>query len=159
MLRDALPDTIRERIAADAAKLAAPKPSDSAPGTARPAAKSRAPAKANPEAAPSKVEDVSIGNDGELVVFVRRLLAMAQNQKQRDAIQAGRLKFRLKQAHPASPSSGGGTVERIDKGLVTERKLLATAKSGKNLVLAKGVVLTPLARDKARQLGVQIERE
>ena len=42
---------------------------------------------------------------------------------------------------------------------MTERSLVAAAKAGKKLVIAKGVVLTPLARDKARQLGVQIERE
>jgi len=49
--------------------------------------------------------------------------------------------------------------ERIDKGIVTEKKVMAAAKAGKKLVVGKGVVLTPLARDKARQLGVEIERE
>ena len=38
-------------------------------------------------------------------------------------------------------------------------KFVAAAKSGKKLTVAKGVVVTPLARDKARQLGVVIERE
>ena len=33
------------------------------------------------------------------------------------------------------------------------------AKAGKKLIVGKGVSVTPLARDKARQLGVQIERE
>jgi hypothetical protein len=36
---------------------------------------------------------------------------------------------------------------------------MAAAEAGKKLVVGKGVVLTPLARDKARQLGVEIERE
>ena len=56
----------------------------------------------------------------------------------------------------ATQSTGG---HRIDKGLVAERHIVAAAKSGKKITVAKGVVVTPLARDKARQLGVVIERE
>jgi hypothetical protein len=56
----------------------------------------------------------------------------------------------------AAQSTGG---HRIDKGLVAERHVVAAAKSGKKLTVAKGVAVTPLARDKARQLGVVIERE
>jgi hypothetical protein len=33
------------------------------------------------------------------------------------------------------------------------------AAAGARLVLGRGAVLTPLARDKARTLGVQIEKE
>jgi len=33
------------------------------------------------------------------------------------------------------------------------------AAEGARLVLARGAVLTPLARDRARALGVEIERE
>jgi hypothetical protein len=42
---------------------------------------------------------------------------------------------------------------------VTERKVQEAAKAGGRIVLGRGAVLTPLAREKARALGVQIERE
>ena len=140
VLRDALPEAVREKIAAQAADAAAPKQKKS---EARPA-----------ESETSKVEDVVLVTDTELAAFVRRVI------EQREAIQSGRLKFRLKRARKAAeaePTKGGS--ERIDKGIVTEKKVMAAAKAGKRLVVGKGVVVTPLARDKARQLGVQIERE
>ena len=139
VLRDALPEAVREKIAAQAAETAAPK--------------KRTEARAADSDA-SKVEEVSIASDAELAAFVRRVL------EQREAIQAGRLKFRLKRARKATeaePAKGGG--ERVDKGIVTEKRVMAAAKAGKRLVVGKGVVVTPLARDKARQLGVEIERE
>jgi hypothetical protein len=103
----------------------------------------------------SKVEEVTIATDAELAAFVRRVI------EQRETIQSGRLKFRLKRARKSAASDAAppGGSERIDKGIVTEKKVMAAAKAGKRLVVGKGVVLTPLARDKARQLGLQIERE
>jgi hypothetical protein len=48
---------------------------------------------------------------------------------------------------------------RIEKGAVTERVVREAKAAGARLVLAPGAVLTPLARDKAKALGVQIEKE
>ena len=48
---------------------------------------------------------------------------------------------------------------RIDRGAVTERKVEEAAKAGARLVLGPGAVLTPLAREKARAKGIEIERE
>ncbi len=139
VLRDALPEAVREKIAAQAADAAAPKKKEVR--------------SANSDTA--KVEEVALATDVELAAFIRRVI------EQREAIQAGRLKFRLKRARKSSdadvaPRDGG---ERIDKGIVTEKRVMAAAKAGKRLVVGKGVVVTPLARDKARQLGVAIERE
>jgi hypothetical protein len=57
--------------------------------------------------------------------------------------------------------SGGAalTARRVEKGAVTERAVSAAAKAGERLVLGPRAVLTPLARDKARALGVPIEKE
>jgi hypothetical protein len=58
------------------------------------------------------------------------------------------------------PRAGAGlTVRRVEKGAVTERAVIAAAKAGERLVLGPRAVLTPLARDKARALGVPIEKE
>jgi len=48
---------------------------------------------------------------------------------------------------------------RIGKGAVTERAVQAAASAGARLVLGPRAVLTPLARDRARALGVPIEKE
>ena len=103
----------------------------------------------------AKVEDVALATDVELAAFVRRVI------EQREAIQAGRAQVPAEaraQVGDADVAPRGGS-ERIDKGIVTEKRVMAAAKAGKRLVVGKGVVVTPLARDKARQLGVQIERE
>jgi hypothetical protein len=140
VLRDALPEAARAKIAGQVADAVAPRKKDGA----RPA-----------ESDASKTEEVAIATDADLAAFVRRVI------DQRGAIQAGRLRFRLKRSRKAADTdvSPRGGSERIDKGIVTEKKVVAAAKAGKGLVVGKGVVLTPLARDKARQLGVQIERE
>ena len=82
--------------------------------------------------------------------FVRDLLTRAD----RDAILAGRVRFTLGEA-TAPPADA----TRIDRGAVTERTVAAAAKAGGRLVLGPRAVLTPLAREKARALGIEIERE
>lgn len=65
---------------------------------------------------------------------------------------------------PLTPADHGraGTSQadhRIEKGAVTERAVQAAASAGARLVLGPRAVLTPLARDRARALGVPIEKE
>ncbi len=93
-------------------------------------------------------EHVTLSTDADLDRFVRALLARPQDH---EAILAGRLRFTL----------GGGAppVGAALRGAVTERKVQEAAKAGGRIVLGRGAVLTPLAREKARALGVQIERE
>jgi hypothetical protein len=47
----------------------------------------------------------------------------------------------------------------VDKGAVTEAMVGQAAQAGARLVLGRRAVLTPLARDRARAAGVEIERE
>jgi hypothetical protein len=54
-------------------------------------------------------------------------------------------------------TSGGD--HRIERGAVTERAVQTAASAGARLVLGPRAVLTPLARDRARALGVPIEKE
>ena len=93
---------------------------------------------------PERTETVRIESDADLAAFVRVVL------DQSDAIRTGRLRFTL----------GGATgAMRIAHGAVTERTIKKAADAGGRLVLGPGAVLTPLAREKARALGVDIERE
>ncbi len=60
-----------------------------------------------------------------------------------------------------SPALGSpaGPVRRIERGAVTERLVDQAARAGERLVLGRSAVLTPLARDRARSSGVEIEKE
>jgi hypothetical protein len=102
------------------------------------------------------VEAVSIRTDAELGSFVMHLLHLFENPKHRDALRAGRLRFRL-----AAPVAGGPAQpsHRIEKGAVTEAMVAASARAGARLVLGRRAVLTPLARDRARATGVEIVKE
>ena len=97
------------------------------------------------EGAGARVEPVRIDSDAALAAFVQLVLARA------DEIRAGALSFTLGEA-----TSG---VVRVDRGAVTERIVKQAADAGARLVLAPRAVITPLAREKARALGVEIERE
>lgn len=164
VLRDAVPADLQKKLSAALARKS---------GAA-------AIAKAKPDraAADDRGEEVVIGSDADLNSFVQRLLAMAEDSATREALKSGQKRFRLVKSagrlsaasrhrereesrRPASSqaSTGRSDGNRIDKGLVAERHIVAAAKNGKKLTIAKGVAVTPLARDKARQLGVVIERE
>jgi hypothetical protein len=91
------------------------------------------------------VETVSLRTDDDLARFAARVLADAA------AVQSGALRFTFGEAR-----SG---VRRIEKGAVTERTVNEAAHAGQRLVLAPAAVLTPLAKERARHLKVEIERE
>lgn len=100
--------------------------------------------------------DVRISTDAELREFVLRVLRLADNPKLRRDLIAGRIRFRL-----AGPPADAAVraAQRVEAGAVTERAVIAAAKDGARLVLGPRAVLTPLAKDKARTLGVPIEKE
>jgi hypothetical protein len=129
-------------------------------------------------------ETVNLSTDEDLAAFVKRLLDLDPGQ--REELRSGRKRFRL--ASPQAPSvpadagqAGAGPggagpisagqsngaeragpsapVRRIERGAVTEAVIAAAAGAGERLVLGRGAVLTPLARDRARASGVQIEKE
>jgi hypothetical protein len=105
-------------------------------------------------------ELVAIDSDADLDRFVRALADRLEDPHTRDAIRSGRLRFALSSG--AGRSTGGGRsdgVVRVERGALTERAVQQAAKAGARLVLARGAVATPLAREKARALGIEIERE
>jgi hypothetical protein len=128
-------------------------------------------------------EMVNLSTDQDLAAFVNRLLDLDPDQ--REELRSGRKRFRLAappappalpgpsvpaaagRAGPVSAGSGNGAeragestpVRRIERGAVTEAAVMAAARAGERLVLGRGAVLTPLARDRARASGVPIEKE
>ena len=57
------------------------------------------------------------------------------------------------------PVPAGAPVRRVESGAVTEALVKQAAQAGERLVLGRGAVLTPLARDRARASGVEIVKE
>jgi hypothetical protein len=129
-------------------------------------------------------ETVNLLTDEDLAAFVKRLLDLDPGQ--REELRSGRKRFRLaNQQAPSVPAGAGqggagqggagqisagqgngaeragpsAPVRRIERGAVTEAVIAAAAGAGERLVLGRGAVLTPLARDRARASGVQIEKE
>jgi hypothetical protein len=115
-------------------------------------------------------ETVNLSTDEDLAAFVRRLLDLDPDQ--REELRSGRKRFRLPESSsapvpsvPAGAANGAERagestpVRRIERGAVTEAVIRAAARAGERLVLGRGAVLTPLARDRARASGVPIEKE
>ena len=126
-----------------------------------------APARATPAASPARTEEISIRSDAELAAFVQRLLRLFADPGAREAVRAGRHAFHLAAAAPQSgaprraapPKPAVGESERFEQAVLCETKVIGLARAGRRIVLGKRVVVTPLAWDKARQLGVKLERE
>ena len=117
------------------------------------------------ERAEGSPQHVSLRTDAELDAFVRRVAALCDDPAQRSALKDGRRRFTLAAgqadgpAQPAAAKAATAPVVRVDRGAVTERTVKKAAADGARLVVGPRAVLTPLARDKARSLGVQVERE
>lgn len=110
----------------------------------------------------SQPEQVTLRNDADLDAFVRRVASLCEDPASRAAMQNGHRRFRLAAAASAAPQSlshASPGAHRIERGAVTERAVKKAAADGGRLVVGRRAVLTPLARDKARVLGVVIERE
>jgi len=126
------------------------------------------------------LQPVRLVTDEDLREFALQIVRLADNPKRRRDLLAGRLRFTLAAAgfsaapaglvpHPGhGPANGLGSParagtghadHRIERGAVTERAVQAAASAGARLVLGPRAVLTPLARDRARALGVPIEKE
>lgn len=98
----------------------------------------------------SAVESVRIANDHDLAAFVARLMDAGVQER----IKAGKLRFTLGGAAAApAPQAAAAPLT----GVVTEKTIDRHAATGV-VQLAKDAVLTPLARDRARKLGLRIER-
>jgi hypothetical protein len=161
LLRELLPELLHEALATGAGNGNGAAPAVPAPPVAavlRPSTWDRPPVPGEvigdgKSAEAGRTEHVTLESDEDVDRFVRSLLARFESDGA--AIRAGRLRFSLGRPGPG----GGGGVLRVERGAVTERTVKDAAAAGARLVLAPGAVLTPLAREKARALGIEIERE
>ena len=170
LVREALADLLSAETGAAGPPPAQPAPVGSPPAQPPPASPPAALAPASSAPAQggaaytvrdgvAEVETVSLRTDRELAAFVTRLLHLVENPRRRDDLRTGRLRFRLAPGGAAGASGSARPVHRIDKGAVPEATVRAAARAGARLVLGRRAVLTPLARDRARAAGVEIEKE
>lgn len=134
VLRDVLPSEVLARSASG--------PSSTGPVT-------------GPEAGSVLGDAVVVRNDGDLDALVRRVAEACADPRQRAALAAGRHGLRLAREQPEP----GERTLRVERGAVTERTVQRAASDGARLVVGRRAVLTPLARDRARSLGVSVEKE
>jgi hypothetical protein len=121
-----------------------------------------------PDGLPQGGTTVAVTSDADLDTLVRRVAEQCEDPATRAAYREGRHGFRLAEiagrarrdhdegSRHARPA---GDTLRVERGAVAERAVLKAAKNGSRLVLGPKAVLTPLARDRARVLGVEIEKE
>ena len=103
---------------------------------------------------------VSVTTDAELDALVRRVAQLCEDPERRASFLEGRHGFTLtKRLDTPQGEAQHDRAMRIERGAVTERAVARAAKAGTRLVLGPRAVLTPLARDRARMLGVEIEKE
>jgi hypothetical protein len=104
--------------------------------------------------------------ENDLALFARRVLQLAEDPRRRQAIEGGVFPFRFEQStsdglsNGVNPGIGSTALEsRIDKGLVNEKHINKLLKGTTILNLGKRATITPLARDKARKMGITITKE
>jgi propanediol dehydratase small subunit len=98
-------------------------------------------------------QSVTIRNDADLQAFIAQLAAPGAIE----AVRSGALKFTLAAVSPTVSAAAPGTASVTLDGVVSERKL-QTIASGTTIRLAATAVLTPMAKDAARRLGLKFER-
>ncbi len=114
-------------------------------------------------------EFVTINSDHDLMLFVGHLLELAKDGRIRREIESRQRVFRLER----SPGGGFPIVRdmllhrsdasdvppaHFDGGLITERHVNAIPEGTQTMHLGKRTRLTPLARDRVRQRGIEIVR-
>jgi len=100
-------------------------------------------------AALAAVESVRIGNDQELAAFIARLIDPATAER----VRSGKLRFTVGAASLSPAAAPHASLA----GVITEKTIDRHAGAG-TVVIEANAVLTPLARDRARRLGLRIER-
>jgi hypothetical protein len=104
--------------------------------------------------------EVGIDNAGELAAFARDLLQVPEDV--RIGILSGKIGLSLApraQGTAHAVPARRRAPHQIAKGVVTEIMVAEIGKTSDRLIIGKGVVVTPLARDKAREMKLEIVRD
>lgn len=112
-----------------------------------------------------EIRPVQLTSDTELNSFVRSIIGILDDPREAPRLRTGAITFRLAArehtVEPTAPERGtpNDKLVRLDRGAVTEKVVNTAAAQGDRIVITGRAVLTPLARDAARRLGVDITKE
>ena len=115
-----------------------------------------APASPALEAAPD-VRPVRVRDDHDLTDLVTQVLNLAEDPARVADLRAGRIRFSLTTDETPAAAAAPTPID-VDRGAVTERLIQRAAREQRPLRLGPRAVVTPLARDRARALGVPLDR-
>ncbi len=109
---------------------------------------------------------VSVRSSADLDRFARDIAGAASHADLKTAIVSGDLGFDLAggaavaqaPATAAKAAPTGGTYE-MKSGVLSETKIVEIARTHKRIVVGGDVVVTPLARDKAREMRIELMRQ
>ena len=113
--------------------------------------------------------EIAIASDSDLNAFAQQVALCALERDLLGAIASNRVRFRLaggggpeavtaKQAvDPVAPVKDGDAYH-WEQGLLNETKVTEIARTHAKLVLGRRALMTPLAWDRARSLGLQVAR-
>jgi hypothetical protein len=104
------------------------------------------------------VRRVHVRDDHDLADLVTQVLNLAQDPDRAADLRTGRIRFRLAGDSGTGAPSGPAPID-VERGAVTERVIQRAAREQRPLRIGPRAVVTPLARDRARALGVDIERK
>jgi hypothetical protein len=103
------------------------------------------------------VRRVRVRDDHDLTDLVTQVLNLAEDPDRAADVRTGRIRFTLADESGTGAPSGPAPID-IDRGAVTERLIQRAAREQRPLRLGPRAVVTPLARDRARALGVALDR-
>ena len=93
---------------------------------------------------------VTFENDADLMAFAREVAGNPE------AVKSGKITYRLAQSD-TKPAAGGDI--RWEGGVLNEIKVIEIAKTHSRVLLGRGAVVTPHARDKARHVNLELVKE
>ncbi len=111
--------------------------------------------------------EIAIAGDSDLNAFAQQVALCALERDLLGAIASNRVRFRLAGGRPVAPAGTAaaagaaatdGDAYHWEQGLLSETKITEIARSHAKLVLGRQALLTPLAWDRARSLGLQVVR-
>lgn len=152
MSRPADSDALRRMVREVLLEVLPPESVGRAEATARPAPSPLPGAPDGPD-----VRRVRVRDDRELADLVTQVLNLAEDPARAAELRAGRIRFALVTGETA-PASAAATPIVVERGAVSERLVQRAAREQRPLRLGPRAVVTPLARDRARTLGVTLDR-
>jgi hypothetical protein len=110
---------------------------------------------------------ISSGQSGTVAVaddlnrFARDIVQAAGHEDLKAAIMTGRVTFSRENSRPSETKptrTARGEPFRIDRGMLTEMRVAEIGRQYSKVIVGPEVVVTPLARDRARELKLELVR-